>query len=85
MTREIDADRLVRDLRAAAEECVGPDPALGRASHYELVGMARAWMIAAASIESGDYDLEPPFDIEAATARLRAMREEFHRLKRGRP
>ncbi len=75
VTGALDVDRLVRDLRAAAEEYRGGTGALHTHTYYELLGMARAFGIIADWIEAGDYDLEPPFDIERATEELREWLE----------
>lgn len=52
----LDRDRLLRDLRAAAEEAWAPDPYQPTRDAGHLAGMARAWRVAAAAIEDGDYD-----------------------------
>jgi hypothetical protein len=54
----LDRDRLVRDLRAAADVI---DDLFVRSTpvrEIALAHMARAWRIVAAAVEDGEYDLE---------------------------
>lgn len=54
----LDAERLVNDLRRAADEAAnGPLPGTVVLGRPDLVGLALAWRIIAAAIEDGEYDV----------------------------
>ena len=55
--RLLDGDRLMADLRKAADEVVGSlrDDRWFVGDHLE--GMCRAWRVVAAAIEDGEYDV----------------------------
>jgi hypothetical protein len=81
----LDRDRLVRDLRAAADVV---DDLFARSTpvrEIALAHMARAWRIVAAAVEDGEYDLErdpdwsPP--TRAQMRRVDALLRERHGLE----
>ncbi len=56
--RALDSERLVRDLRAAADTVWPPPTGRRRVRWHTGLGMHRAWLVTAAAIEDGCYDVE---------------------------